>query len=256
MNKLTLLITGERESGKTSLAKYILCEYLNNKIGTPRFTLEKHGKHLELIDSFNNSDPVELDYPNEHGQDILNTYSCKIYNFQDSVKRICINVLGLDPLQCYGSTSDKNSGTHLCWDDFSVEVREKHSKRRRGSGELKPASGFMNACEVIEVLQNDIFEIIDPTCWGRALYNLIEDEGFELAIIDGATTSNQITIGTEKGYSAIRLTRQGKNSTHQTADVPFGEYSLVIDNGQLNMAETHKKAKKFISGLFYDKFRF
>jgi hypothetical protein len=132
-NKFKLVISGRKQSGKGSIAKYTLCEYVNSKIGKKRFILEKVGDKVLVFDTFNNNRAIDFDYPNEESTNIFNTFSIKIYSFADPLKDFCINVFGLSPTQMYGTDDDKNSTTHISWDDMPEEIRIKYSKNKRGS---------------------------------------------------------------------------------------------------------------------------
>jgi hypothetical protein len=108
----------------------------------------------------------------------------------------------------------------------------------------------MTGREVMQVFGTDICRRIDTNCWARGLYNIIKNEGYDLAIIADARFPNEITLGTETGAKMVRLLRKINDDQHpsETAldNFPLGEYSLVIDNQKLTMQETHKKFKPFL----------
>lgn len=249
-NQLTIVLSGRKQAGKSSAAKFAFCEFVNKKIGQNRFILDKAGKNINIVDTYNNNTVIPVDYPNSVAQPIFDTYSVKVYSFADPLKRFCIDVLGLDPAQCYGSDDDKNSLTHISWDDMSVEIREKHSRPRRGSGGMKPASGYMTGREVMQIFGTDVCRKIDVNCWARGLYNIIKGEGYQLALVGDARFPNEITLGTENGAKVVRLLRKVNDDQHESEialdDFPLGEYSLVLDNAKLTMAETHKKFKPYL----------
>lgn len=253
-HKLTVVIAGQRQSGRTTLARYIVTEFLNCKIGKKRFTLEKMGKEYNIVDTFNNNEPVYAELSDPDDKNIANAYGVKIYNFEDPMKRICIDVFGLDNIQCYGSEDDKNTATHLSWDDLPPEIRERYSRPRRGSGGLKPASGFMTAKEVMHVFSNDICRRWDVNCWARGLYSAIKQDDFELAVVTNATYPNEVTLGTEIGSKVIRLLKSHGDHISEAEEalgqVPLGEFSLVIDNNNMTVAETNKAVKPHIMTWF------
>jgi hypothetical protein len=253
-NRLIIAYSGKKQAGKSSAAKYTLCEFLNRKVGQSRFDIEKMGKVINIVDRYNNNKNIEVDYPNPESEAIFDAYSVKVYSFADPLKRFCIDVLGLDQEQCYGSDDDKNSFTHISWDSMPTEVREVYSRPRRGSGGVKPASGDMTAREVMQVFGTDICRKIDTNCWARGLYNIIEDEGYELAIITDARFPNEVTLGTETGAKVVRLLRKVNNDKHPSEvaldNFPLGEFSLVIDNQRLTIPETHNKLKLSLTKWF------
>lgn len=257
MNKLTIVVSGRKQSGKSTSAKYIYTEYLNNKIGKDRFFLEKRGKEYVIIDTFNNDNTVVVDYPSKEAQKIADTYSVKIYSFADPLKKFCIDVLGLDFAQCYGSDEEKNSNTHISWTSIPEEIRKIYKRPTRGTGKIKPPSSNMTGREVMQVFGSDICRAIDENCWARGTYSMVEKDGYDLAIISDGRFPNEITIGTENGAKAIRLLRNPYNDQHRSEtaldDFPLGEYSLVIDNKNMEVEETHDVLNSSIMQWFKNK---
>ncbi len=255
-NKLTIVLSGKKQAGKSSCAKLILAEFINKKIGQKRFILDKLNKEIVLIDSFNNNKIINIDYPSPEVKQLYSTYSAKVYSFADPLKEFCINVLGLSPIQCYGSDDDKNSLTHISWDDMSEEIRVKYSRPRRGSGGHKPASGAMTAREVMQVFGTDVCRKIDTNCWARGTYSAIKNEGYDLAVITDARFPNEVTIGTETGAKVVRLLRHPHEDHHDSEkaldNFPLGEYSLIIDNTDKTMQDTHKVVRESVLAWFTD----
>jgi hypothetical protein len=253
-NKLVIIFSGKKQAGKSSACKFVLTEFINAKIGKKRFILDKVGKEVVVLDTFSNNKIVHLDTPSDESSYIADTYSVKMYSFADPLKRLCIDTLGLDPIQCYGTDDDKNSSTHLSWENIFSEVREKYSRPRRGSGGYKPASGNMTAREVMQVIGTDIFRRLDNNCWARSLYSIIEQEGYELSLISDARFPNEITLGTENNGKAIRLLRKVNEDNHDSEialdNFPLGEYNVVLDNQDKTMAETHKIIKGYVNEYF------
>ncbi len=253
MNKLICVVSGKKQSGKDSLGKYIISEYLNAKVGNQRFYVQKDGKDVSIVDKFSNK-ILNIGSLNNEDKKLLDTYSVKVYSFADPLKRICIDLLGLDESQCYGSDDDKNSQTHILWENFPEQVCIKYSRKKRGSGGFKPASGFMTGREVMQVVGTEVFRNIDENCFARGTYSMIANEGYNLAIIVDGRFPNEITMGTEIGAKAIRLTRNTLKDDHASElaldEFPLGEFTLVIDNQDLEMADTHKKLKSHLLEWF------
>lgn len=248
---LIFVISGRKQSGKTSLSQFILSEFINRKIGAPRFSVIQNEESSSIIDTFNNNKPIKLHFPTEDSDNILKTYKCKIYSFADPLKKICIEIFGLDFLQCYGSDEDKNSLTHILWKD----VPKTSVKQIKKSLKLKNLHGKLSGRELMQVIGTEIFRTMDQNCWARGTYNLIAKENPELAIIADARFPNEITIGTEIGAKSIRLKRvlfPKDSHISETAmdDFPCGEYDCVIDNSLMSMQECHQKAKEYVVQIF------
>ena len=156
-----------------------------------------------------------------------------------------MNQFGLDIEQCYGSNDDKNTKTHIHWENMPEEVRQAWSRPRRGSGGIKPASGYLTARELLQVVGSDIFRKIDPNCWARSTYYKIGREKYGLSLITDGRFPCEVTMGTESDAKSLRLTRDIHNQDHisETAldNMAWGEFDLVVDNSNLSISECHDK---------------
>ncbi len=251
-NRLTIIISGKLKSGMSTLAKMIATEYLNAAIGKPRFELNKFGKETIVLDTFNNQ-PVIFDYPNDQLKQISSTYSVKIYSFLDPLKKICIDMFGLDPMQCYGCESDKDSYTHISWDDIYNDIKKKYSKKTKKKTDKRAMNDFLTAEQFLTILKDDFALKFDPNSIARSLYSLIHNDNYKLSIIEDAKSPNEITIGTETGAKVIRLLRHQSEQTKEDKildDFPLGEYNLVVDNKNMTMQETHNHIKPKLHDWF------
>ncbi len=254
-NRLTIVFSGKKLSGKTSCASFALAEFINKKIGKDRFSVSKTGREgPSLVDSFNNNSIIPIAYTNPALKNLTDTYSVKVYDFRDPLREFCVNSLGLDYIQCYGSDTDQDSVTHILWEDMFDQIREKYSRPRRGSGGNKPANGFMTAKEVMNVVENDIFRRIDANCWARSLYSMIHKDKSDLNVVLNASYPNEVTLGVEFGAKVIRLLKDnGKHHDDPLNEFSLGEYSLVIDNQNLTPLETYKKLKPHLLSWFAER---
>lgn len=242
MPKLIIILSGKKQSGKSSTAKYIASKVANYKFGTTRFKLNNRGDLLDF------SNKINIDYPCTNAQKFWNEYGLKLYSFADPLKHFCMNVFGLTNNQCYGVAEEKNSHTHLKWEDQFDDVRLKYSKMRKDK-KIWP-KGYMTAREVLEVVGTDWCRRVDINCWAQGTYNIINNENYDLAIICDARFPNEISIGTEIGAMAIRLTREieKSKSAPETAldNFPMGEYHCVINNNGLTLRQKNKEIDKQI----------
>ena len=242
-NQLTIIISGKKGSGKSSVAKSIACGWMNYQNKFDRFKVVDEGNSTVVYDNSENQ-YLELDFPSEQTQNFWNAYNFKIYSFADPLKEICRAVLGCSTEQCYGDNNDKNTKTHIRWESMFQEIREKHERPRRGTGGIKPASGRMTARELMQVIGTDIFRQLDPNCWARATIDKIQQEGYQLALVPDARFPCEITIGTEIGGKSIRLDRNPYNDDHESEvaldDFPLGEFDLFVENSNVTMEDCHQ----------------
>lgn len=113
----------------------------------------------------------------------------------------------------------------------------------------KKLTGQMTARQVMQVFGTDVCRTLDPNCWSRGLYNKIRNDNHNLSLVADARFPNEVTMGTEIGAKVIRLTRHlpqkdEHSSENALNDFPLGEFSLVLDNQNLTMEQTHKELNK------------
>lgn len=253
-NKKTIILSGKKQSGKSSAAKFIFKTFVNKKLGTDRFDTKNNG---DLVDKFNNDEIIPIDIPvHEQSQRLYDAYGIKIYSFADPLKEYVSNLFGINIELMYGSDGDKNQKVpHVLWDNMPPHIRVKYSKPKRGSGDYVPAFGPMSIREILQVFGSDICREIDPNCWARATYKKIEQEEYMVAIITDARFPNEITMGTEKGAQAIRFRRMpfAKQDQHfsETAldDFPDGEYSFIVDNIDINISTKNNQLVEIMKQL-------
>ncbi|TXT66097.1 MAG: hypothetical protein BAJALOKI3v1_50097 [Promethearchaeota archaeon] len=257
MEKLVIVFSGKKQSGKSAACKFILSYYINQLLGVDRFSVINKNKSTYIHDSFDNS-IIDIESDRNAVQTLESTYKTRVYSFADKLKQICIDVLGLDVRQCYGADRDKNTNTHITWDRMPPDIRQKYKRPRRGTGEVLEASGYMSGREIMQVIGSDFFRKLDNSCWARGTYNTIFNDSNKLICVSDARFPNEVTMGTERNAKVIRLLRNSSakedNHISETAldDFPLGEYSLVIDNKNLSMKETHNILKSYLDQWLKD----
>lgn len=221
MSTKIIIISGKKDSGKSSLATFVCDSWVEYK---------------------NKSSYKEAD--------------CKIYSFADPLKHFCINVLGLTPKQCYGSDDDKNSLTEIKWSSQPQEIIKLYGKRNRRRVIIYP-TGYMTAREVMEVIGQHLVRSWKPDAWCQAVYSLIEHENPKLAVISDGRNPNEITVGTERGAKSIRLLLNKHNSLSDAEcaldNFPLGEFSLVVDNSNMTEKQKNEFVKPHILKWFKEK---
>src|ERR1035437_9289925 len=117
-NKLTIVLSGRKQSGKTSTSNYILAKYLNLKPGYCRFLINETGELCGAYPYINGltSECAKYKYISDNG--------AKIYSFADPLKRFIIDILNVPEESCYGTDAQKNAPVpHILWENFPQECR-------------------------------------------------------------------------------------------------------------------------------------
>lgn len=179
------------------------------------------------------------------------------FAFADSLKRMCIDILGLTVRQCYGSDDDKNTLVpHLLWENFPVpawsmpdgsvyiessELGKQHIhnqelrlmdallKRDIVSSEtafkLSPLRklGPMTAREVMQFWGTEIYRRAYGNVWADACIRKIRQSGCELAVITDCRFPNELETIQEAGGKVLKLTRNIFPEDKHPSETAFDE---------------------------------
>jgi hypothetical protein len=157
---------------------------------------------------------------NEAGKDVIFTA------FAESLKEMCIRVLGLKRLAVYGDNATKDAPCHIKWDGFSSEIRKKYAvawiPARRDSldprrhmidepcvkqeREPVPRVGPMSTREVLQVMGTDVFRSIYNDVWAESPFNR-DWGGYDVVLLTDCRFPNEKMVTEENGGVIIRLER-------------------------------------------------
>ncbi|GAG82717.1 unnamed protein product [marine sediment metagenome] len=117
-------ISGQKGSGKNTAANFVLgVNLIHYGIVRGSFQILPNGQ-LSISDLFGNEDgkgELNQDYYTEETlawwQENVWPF-VKLYSFASPLKNLCMDILGLTHEQCYGTDDQKNTLTHLKWEDM------------------------------------------------------------------------------------------------------------------------------------------
>jgi len=161
-------------------------------------------------------------------RDIINSQS-KIYNFADPLKNLCMEILGLEYKQCYGSDQDKNEKVDCYWDNQQLTARE-----------------------VLQIVGTDMFRKMQKNVWSDATIRLIKKEAYNVAIIADCRFPNEVEAIKGAGGIVIKLNRNPYNSSHASEVALDSEYynqdnfDLVINNNDMTINEQNQMIHSFL----------
>ncbi len=245
MNKqLILVLSGKKQSGKNTLANFIIGSYLVYTNQIHKFDITEKGL-LKIPFSYDIPITKQLDMSIIVPEGEFNNCGfegIKLYSFAEPLKSFCMEVLGLTYKQCYGSDKNKNTYTSCKWNNISNDIKNKHGY----------VNGLMRARKVMQIFGTDMVRTMLDDAWPIATYRKIKKEKMELAIVTDARFPNEISLGKECGVVSIRLMRDiCKKDSHpsETALDDYKEFDKVFDNRTTNIEEQNKTAKPFIDFL-------
>jgi hypothetical protein len=260
MNKLTIVFSGKKQSGKTSSCNHIRARYMNRKLGlSPKGRAFYHVDELGDLffyrdgQSFKQSEMLLMPQTAEG--------SVKLYSFADPLKTFLINVFGVPHECCYGTDLQKNTPMpHLLWDNLPDELRPKAyhgSDGTSGESHVNPPdvkSGPMTARDIMQIFGTEICRRLYGDCWARGTYSAIRDEGHELALVSDGRFPNEITMGTIVNAKSIRLMRHVFEDNHASEraldDFALTNYSVALDNRDKTFEEQLQQLDPIIDKLF------
>lgn len=292
MNEIKILgISGKKQSGKNTAANYIVGVFLKALKITKDFEITDKG-NLLITDIFGNEEyrgimdinsqhPAFLEFAEENIFPFV-----KIYSYADSLKqKVCIDILGLTWQQCYGTDEDKDSLTHLRWenmpgiiceclpDKVSREDYEDEEDYKEIAGQIAPyynqlkdlvtyhKPGQMTAREVMQYVGTEIFRKMYGDVWVNATINQIKKDQPTMSIIADVRFENEANILLQQNVMSdhpvsskiIRLKRdifKGKDQhASETGLDNFDQkrYDLIIDNQKMSITEQNKKLHDFLA---------
>ena len=229
MQSLTTIIgvSGKKQSGKSSLCKYISCYY--NLLFLNSFSEEelesliqsKDGEKVFLSSkNYLSSEPVDCEDIIKSSYDLYRPlYSSvinsdekqprvpvKVYSFADPIKDMCVNILNLREKQVNGTDAEKNSVTPYHWDNIP-SIFKKNSN----------STGFMTARQVMQFLGTDIFrEMFSQNVWVDACIKNISKESPKIALIADVRFPSEADAILKAGGLLVRLTRSIYQDEHKS----------------------------------------
>ena len=168
------------------------------------------------------TDPVFFDYMGNNVWPFIKSYS-----FADMLKtNVCIEVLGLSYNQCYGTDEDKNSQTHISWNNILGSENK----------------GEMTAREVMQFVGTDFFRGLYPNVWADATIRRVTTEGSAFAVITDCRFPNEVEAVQKAGGKVIRLTRNGSGTDNHASEsaldkenFDWNTFDAVIDNSDVDI---------------------
>ena len=113
---------GKKQSGKNTCCNFLQMLKFHEYGVCKNASLSEEG-HILVSDLFgetvSGSDWIPLTEEYVDISQLLENFSaCKIYAFADVLKEFAVDVLGLEHNQVYGTNEEKNSPTHLLWENM------------------------------------------------------------------------------------------------------------------------------------------
>lgn len=153
----------------------------------------------------------------------------RIYSFASPLKQLCVDILGLDPRQCYGEDKYKNEKVDCYWEDKQLTARE-----------------------VMQIVGTEWFRTMQHNVWADATIRKILKETPEVAIIDDCRFPNEVEAVKKANGTVVKLKRNIYHSTHASEIAldpnKYSEHNfdVVIPNHELTLEQTNQRIITFL----------
>ena len=226
---------GKKQSGKNTCCNFLQMLKFHEYGVCKNASLNEQGQIL-VSDLFgekvSGSDWIPLTEEYVDISQLLESFRpCKIYAFADVLKEFAVDVLGLEYDQVYGNNQEKNSPTHLLWENMPT-------------GNNK---GSMSGREVLQYFGSDICRKMYENIWFDACIRRIRKDNPELALISDVRFPNEIKGVQNEGGVVFGLPRDIVNGkdTHSSEQVDLSLCDYVLPEG--NIDTTTKTLYKIIT---------
>lgn len=259
-----IALSGKKQSGKNTCCNFLHGSVLMDTGVINAFDFNEDGKLLVpakvedeiqvgLLDLDNNS-PKFVAWLEENVWPFI-----KQFSFADLLKRhVCMYVLGLSHEQCFGTDPQKDTVTHLKWEDMPVPpaifnnnaALKEHKKKR----------GYMTGREVMQYFGTEVFRAVYPNVWADSCIRRIVRQNPSWAVITDCRFPNEVEAVQNAGGKVIRLTRDPADG----ADTHFSERALdqenfdwsrfdaVLDNKNMNIHQQNVEIAALIQKWWPD----
>lgn len=283
---------GKKQSGKNTSCNFIIGHSMAS-LGIVKGTYKINEKgQLWISDLFgdvNYEGIFDISRNNQAMRDFLKTHLdsyIKLYSFADVLKQdVCIKVLGLTYEQCYGTDDDKNSETHLRWEnmpgvvtplaftEFTEFIRKPMNDAEptwtmlldpagpsNGSwrsaldkyGFIVHEPGLMTAREVMQFAGTEIFRKMYSHVWVDATVRKIQAEQPVIALICDCRFENEVRAIQQNNGIVVRLLRNSDSQDSHPSETSldnFTEWNLTIDNRNMSISEQNEATYSLLASL-------
>ena len=238
---------GKKQSGKNTACNYIVALKLA-ELGISKNTRLTERGLIEVTDVFGEtiSGKEWFSFTDKNlnvdklFDDSLGKF-VRIYGLADTLKDLCINILGLEYNQAYGTDEEKNSNTGIEWGNLPHH-----------NDKIKTTK--MTAREVLQYVGTDIFRKLDPDVWIKSLLRKIEKDKPEVALVCDVRFKNEISCLQKRGGFILGLTRDkyreaDQHSSEKEIEEGFSLCDSIIDNKDMDITEQLKMIHNVIKHL-------
>lgn len=282
---VVLCLSSKKQGGKSTLGNFIVGKVLaSNGIIRGDYTMNEEGK-LWVSDLFGNTDAQGIfDLTRQfspEAQEFINSEiypHIKIYSFADSLKEFLITMFGLSWESVYGTNEQKESATHLKWEDLAGVLTHlphigefdiidedgwQHIYYATNNQKLNliyHSPGPISGRELMKFFGTEVCRRLYGPCHAKATFAKIKRERPNIAVIVDGRFPDEVMEGKNhedlEVYN-IRLLRNPLEDNHRSETaldpdkVNWEElFDYIIDNRSLNIIQTCEAMNEILAEVF------
>ncbi len=168
-------------------------------------------------------------------------YSCKCFNFADSLKVFCRDYLNIDEKLWLGEESLKDTlVSHILWENMPHHSDLVYDNNKEVMvAKMQKYYGPMSVRQILQQMGTEVGRRIWPDIWLNACFKSIERENPGIAVIGDCRFRSEADAVKARGGIVVRLTRKVKEDTHSSeTDLDNYNFDVVVDNAKLSKEET------------------
>jgi len=238
-----LAFSGKKQSGKSTHSNFVHGYQLRAFRVVENFAMTEGGDLLiktgEEDDSYGVLDIRRMDAQFAEWANYNMWPYVKNYSLATPLKLMAVELFGVKEEQVFGTEIQKNTKTHLKWEDMPKQRAAKRKPAKRGK---------MTAREFLQFFGTDVCRNIYNDVWAERLIKDIELESSLLAVVDDVRFSNEVECVQNAGGKVIRLTRQPYPDSHKSeTDLDdYQNFDAVVDNQNMSINETNQEIIKLL----------
>lgn len=233
-----LAFSGTKQSGKSTCANFVHGYQLRAFRVINNFAITEGGDLLIQTENSNDSYGL-LDISRTDAQFAdwagYNMWPyIKKYSLANPLKAMAVELFGIKEEQVFGTEEQKNTKTHIRWQDMPMSIAER--KRRNKSGN-------MTAREFLQFFGTEVCRRVYNDIWAERLLKDIEIESSLLAVVDDVRFTNEVELIKAAGGKIIRLNRKPFSDDHssETELDGYEGFDAVIENQDMTINETNQE---------------
>lgn len=170
------------------------------------------------------------------------------YSFADKVKRLCIDILGLEHHHCYGDNAAKDMPTQYMWEDVAEEIRLKY-----GNG--IPMTGVMSGRHVMQLQGELQRRMFCEDLWIRlAVDSARRAHGIDVAVFSDIRHKNEVKFISNIGhiiFFAKRTNNSKADSEREILEInwPSVRNCHIIDNTNMTIADQNAAVHQILEEM-------